>query len=153
MLHDFLNKADDSENRGKMPVRVINRRNILLSALATLGAQPLAHAEGAYPSRPVHLVVGFPPGAAADITGRMLANGLGPILGQQVVVDNKPGAGSSIAAEFAAHAANDGYTLFLGSSANVTNQAINPGLGFDIVKDFVPIAPVTTAAVVLVVNP
>jgi tripartite-type tricarboxylate transporter receptor subunit TctC len=83
----------------------------------------------------------------------MLASGLGHILGQQVVVDNKPGAGSSIAAEFAAHAANDGYTLFLGSSANVTNQAINPALGFDIVKDFEPIAPVSAAAVVLVVNP
>ncbi|MFZ0422936.1 MAG: tripartite tricarboxylate transporter substrate-binding protein [Xanthobacteraceae bacterium] len=134
-------------------MRVIDRRNIILSTLAVLSAQGLAHADGAYPSRPVHLVVGFPPGAAADITGRMLASGLGHILGQQVVVDNKPGAGSSIAAEFAAHAANDGYTLFLGSSANVTNQAINPALGFDIVKDFEPIAPVSAAAVVLVVNP
>jgi tripartite-type tricarboxylate transporter receptor subunit TctC len=153
MVHDFLNKADDSENPGEMQVRVIDRRNIILSTLAVLSAQGLAHADGAYPSRPVHLVVGFPPGAAADITGRMLASGLGHILGQQVVVDNKPGAGSSIAAEFAAHAANDGYTLFLGSSANVTNQAINPALGFDIVKDFEPIAPVSAAAVVLVVNP
>jgi tripartite-type tricarboxylate transporter receptor subunit TctC len=153
MLHDFLNKADDSENRGDMPVGVIDRRTIILSTLAVVCAQPLARAEAAYPSRPVHLVVGFPPGAAADITGRVLASGLGQILGQQVVVDNKPGAGSSIAAEFAAHAANDGYTLFLGSSANVTNQAINPALGFDMERDFVPIAPVSAAAVVLVVNP
>ena len=136
-----------------MPVPVINRRNILLAALATLGAQTLAHAEGTYPSRPIHLVVGFPPGAAADITGRVLASGLGQILGQQIVVDNKPGAGSSIAAEFAAHAANDGYTLYLGSSANITNQAINPALGFDMERDFVSIAPVSAAAVVLVVNP
>jgi tripartite-type tricarboxylate transporter receptor subunit TctC len=75
------------------------------------------------------------------------------MLGQQFVVENKPGAGSSIAAEYAAHASNDGYTLFLGSSANITNQAINPNLTFDMIKDFSPIALVATGAVVLVVNP
>jgi tripartite-type tricarboxylate transporter receptor subunit TctC len=106
-----------------------------------------------YPSRPIHLVIGFTPGSVSDITGRVLGAGLGGILGQQVVIDNKPGAASSIAAEFSAHAAPDGYTLFLGSSANVTNQVINPTLPFDMVKDFVPIAEATTAAVVLVVNP
>jgi tripartite-type tricarboxylate transporter receptor subunit TctC len=106
-----------------------------------------------YPSRPPHLVVGFTPGAAADVTGRILAGGLGGLIGQQVVVDNKPGAGSSIAAEFSAHAAPDGYTLYLGSSANITNQVINPTLPFDMLKDFAPMALVTTAAVVLVVNP
>jgi tripartite-type tricarboxylate transporter receptor subunit TctC len=103
--------------------------------------------------RPIHLIVGFTPGAAADVTGRTLANGLSQVLGQQVVVENKPGAGSSIAADYAAHAGNDGYTLFLGSSANITNQVINPDLSFDMVKDFAPVAPVSAAAVVLVVNP
>jgi tripartite-type tricarboxylate transporter receptor subunit TctC len=136
---------------------IVDRRTILLPALAAaLGAvfgQPAARAEDAYPTRPIHLVVGFPPGAAADVTGRVLANSLSQILGQQVVVDNKPGAASSIAAEFASHAANDGYTLFLAGSANITNQAINPALAFDMVRDFVPIAPVSAAAVVLVVNP
>ena len=135
----------------------IDRRTILVPLLATafaaVCAQPQARAESAYPSRPIHLVVGFPPGAAADVTGRVLADGLSQILGQQVVVDNKPGAGSSIAAEFVAHAVNDGYTLFLAGSANITNQAINPALAFDMVKDFAPIAPVSAAAVVLVVNP
>jgi len=98
-------------------------------------------------------VVGFPPGASMDITARMLGNGMSQILGQQFVIDNKPGAASSIAAEYAAHAANDGYTLFVGSSANITNQAINPGLPFDMLRDFAPIAPVANVNVVLVVNP
>ncbi len=134
----------------------IDRRVICLPLLAILFAffgPPQARADDIYPARPIHLIVGFTPGAAADVTGRTLANGLSQVLGQQIVVENKPGAGSSIAADYAAHAANDGYTLFLGSSANITNQVINPDLTFDMVKDFVPVAPVSAAAVVLVVNP
>jgi tripartite-type tricarboxylate transporter receptor subunit TctC len=134
----------------------IDRRTICLPLLAMLLALcwlPQTRADDAYPARPIHLIVGFTPGAAADVTGRTLANGLSQVLGQQVVVENKPGAGSSIAADYAAHAGNDGYTLFLGSSANITNQVINPDLAFDMVKDFAPVAPVSTAAVVLVVNP
>jgi len=134
-----------------------NRRAIVLLGLppmlSAILPSPRAEAQGVYPSRPIHLVVGFTPGAAADITARLLGNGMGPILGQQFVIENKPGAGSSIGAEYAARAANDGYTLLLGSSANITNQAINPNLTFDMVKDFAPVALVATAAVVLVVNP
>jgi len=134
----------------------IVRRAICLLLLAmplALCGPPQAGAEDAYPARPIRLIVGFTPGAAADVTGRALANGMSQVLGQQVVVENKPGAGSSIAADYAAHAGNDGYTLFLGSSANITNQVINPDLSFDMVKDFAPVAPVSAAAVVLVVNP
>lgn len=126
---------------------------LFAALLVGLCAAPQAYPQGAYPSRPVHLIVGFPPGAAADVTGRVLADGMSRILGQQVVVESKPGAGSSIAADYVAHAANDGYTLFLGSSVNITNQVINPQLSFDMIGDFAPIAPITTAAVVLVVNP
>jgi tripartite-type tricarboxylate transporter receptor subunit TctC len=125
----------------------------MLAAMTVTIPAPQARAQDSYPARPVHVVIGFTPGAAADITARVLSQGLGKILGQQFVVENKPGAGSSIAAEYASHAINDGYTLFLGSSANITNQAINPNLTFDMVKDFSPIALVATAAVVLVVNP
>lgn len=106
-----------------------------------------------YPNRPVRIVVGFIPGSAADITARVLGNGLGKLLGQQFVVENKPGAGSNLAGEFAAHAPKDGYTLFLGSSANLTNQIITPNLGFDLTKDFAAIALATTAPVILVVHP
>jgi tripartite-type tricarboxylate transporter receptor subunit TctC len=120
----------------------------LFAQLALLSA----HAED-YPARPVRIIVGFIPGSSADITARVVGQRMGQILGQQFVVENKPGAGSSLAAEYAARAPKDGYTLFLGSSANITNAAINPALSFDMAKDFAPIALVTTAAVILVVHP
>src|SRR6516225_5741127 len=91
-----------------------------------------------YPSRPVHIMVGFIPGSAADITARVLGNGLARLLGQQFVVENKPGAGSSLAGEFSARAPRDGYTLFLGSSANIANQVIAANPSFDMTKDFAP---------------
>jgi tripartite-type tricarboxylate transporter receptor subunit TctC len=126
---------------------------LIASVLAFGAAASSAHAQADYPNRPVRLVVGFTPGSSADITARILGNRLGQILGQQIVVESKPGAGSNLAAEFVARAPKDGYTLFLGASANVTNAAINPKLPFDIAKDFVPIALVSTAAVILVVHP
>ena len=121
---------------------------LAIAAIAT----PAAQAQGKYPDRPIHLIVGFIPGSAADITARVLGNKMSQILGQQLVVENKPGAGSSLAADYAAHAAKDGYTLFIGSSANVTNTAINPKMT-DIAKDLAPVALINTAAVVLVVHP
>jgi tripartite-type tricarboxylate transporter receptor subunit TctC len=125
----------------------------LLAAVLSGFAVPAAKAQGDYPNRPIRLVVGFTPGSSADITARILGNKMGQVLGRQVVVEAKPGAGSNIAAEFVARAPKDGYTLFLGASANITNAAINPKLPFDIVKDFTPIALVSTAAVILVVHP
>jgi tripartite-type tricarboxylate transporter receptor subunit TctC len=129
------------------------RRAIALTlALAAQVVLPAAHAED-YPTRPVRIIVGFIPGSSADITARVLGQRMGQILGQQFVVENKSGAGSSLAAEYVARSPKDGYTLFLGSSANITNAAINPNLAFDMVKDFAPIALVTTAAVILVTHP
>jgi tripartite-type tricarboxylate transporter receptor subunit TctC len=119
---------------------------LLLAAAAPAGAQD-------YPNRPVHILVGFNPGAAADLTARIVASGLGQVFGQQFVVENKPGAGSAIAAEAAARAPKDGYTLLLGSSANVTYQAITPSVTVDMIRDFAPIALISEAPVVLVVHP
>jgi tripartite-type tricarboxylate transporter receptor subunit TctC len=119
--------------------------------LAGLFSAP-AHAQD-YPNRPVHILVGFGPGSVADLTARILANRLGQVLGQQFVVENKTGAGSALAAEAAARAPKDGYTLFLGSSATLTNQTITANPTFDIAKDFTPIALVTEVKVVLVVHP
>ena len=121
------------------------------AALACLPRRTIA--QDAYPTRPVHVIVGFTPGTAADITARVVANGAGAALGQQIVIENKPGAGSSVAAEYVARAANDGYTLFLPSASIVTHQVMNPDRAFDLVRDFVPIALLASGAVVLVVNP
>jgi tripartite-type tricarboxylate transporter receptor subunit TctC len=98
-------------------------------------------------------VVGFTPGSVADITARVLGNRMGQILGQSILVENRTGAGSNLAAEFVARSPKDGYTLFLSGSANIANAAINPNLPFDIAKDFAPIGLVNAAAVILVVHP
>ncbi|HEX3939784.1 MAG TPA: tripartite tricarboxylate transporter substrate-binding protein [Xanthobacteraceae bacterium] len=135
---------------------ILPRRKLLHSA-AAVAALPLlsriAIADDAYPSRPVHLIVGFTPGAAADVVGRVFSQAAGPILGQQVVVENKPGAGSSIAAEYAAHSAKDGYTVFLGTLSIITNQIINPNAALDLTRDFEPVALIQDAPIILVVNP
>ena len=112
-----------------------------------------AIAQESYPSRPIRLIVGFTPGTAADITARAFSNGATNLLGQQIVVEDKAGAGSSVAAEYVARAPKDGYTLFLSSLSIVTNQAMSPNSGFDLVRDFVPISLLASGAVVLVVSP
>ena len=113
----------------------------------------VAAAQDAYPSRPVHVVIGFTPGAAADVVARVLSQAATPILGQQIVVENKPGAGSSIAAQYVAHSAKDGYTVFLATLSIITNQIINPNGSLDLTRDFEPVALLESAAIVLVVNP
>jgi tripartite-type tricarboxylate transporter receptor subunit TctC len=106
-----------------------------------------------YPSRPVTIVVGFPPGGASDILARIVANKLASLLGQPFVVDNRPGAGGNVAGEVVAHAQPDGYTLLLGNNAILaTNASLYKEVGFDAEKDFVPISLIGTQANVLVVN-
>ncbi len=127
---------------------------VLIASIMALGAAaPAAHAQADFPNRPVRLIVGFTPGSVADITARVLGNRMGQILGQQVVVESRPGAGSNLAAEFVARSPKDGYTLFLPGSANAANAGINPNLPFDLVKDFAPIGLVSSVAVLLVVHP
>src|SRR5262249_52195598 len=95
----------------------------------------------AYPSKPVHLVVGFAPGGAADFVSRAFQEPLGRALGQPVVVDNKPGAGSSIAAEFVAKSPADGHTLLIASPSSIlVNPLITPKAGFQPMKDLVPVS-------------
>jgi tripartite-type tricarboxylate transporter receptor subunit TctC len=127
----------------------------LLTAAAAALAFTGAHAQGpAWPRQPVTLVVPFPAGGPTDGMARVLAQKLGDRLGQQVVVDNKGGAGGSIAAEFVAKAPADGYTLFFGTTGTM---AINPSLyarlRYDPVKDFAPVSLMATTMNVLVVNP
>jgi tripartite-type tricarboxylate transporter receptor subunit TctC len=113
---------------------------------------PTANADN-YPSRPIRLIIGFPPGSAADITARLVGDVMSRTLGQQVVVEARPGAGSNIAAEFVARSPADGYTLFIGTLSNVTNAVSSANLHFDFAKDFAPVVPLTGLPLILAVHP
>jgi len=106
-----------------------------------------------YPARPIRVVVGFSAGSGADISARVVGQRMGQILGQQIVVENKTGAGSSLAAEQVARAPKDGYTLLMATIANVINAVVNPNLSFDFRKDFAPVVRLTTTPNILVVHP
>lgn len=123
------------------------------NATAFVSLKRTASAQDTYPSRPIRLVVGFSPGSASDINARLFAKGASNILGQNVVVENKPGAAGSLAGQYVAHAANDGYTLFLFALSTLTNEIINPTRSLDVSRDFAPIALLSNGATVLVANP
>jgi len=106
-----------------------------------------------YPSRPVSIVVGFSAGTAADLAARVIGQHMVAKLGQQIIVENKTGAGSSLAAEFVARAPKDGYTLLIASPANPINAAVYSKLNFDFGKSLVPIVRLTTTPSILVVHP
>ena len=131
-------------------------RRIVILALSLVLSAAVAVAQGRagdFPSQPLRLIIGFPPGSAADITARLVGAVMSDRLGQQVVVESRPGAGSSIAAEFVARAPADGYTLYIGTSSNVTNTAINPNLRFNFGKDLAPVTPLTILPLILAVHP
>src|SRR5918992_1306877 len=107
-----------------------------------------------YPSKPLRLVVGFAPGGAADFVARTLQDPLSRALGQPIVVDNRPGAGSSIAAEHVAKSAPDGYTVLIASPSSIlVNPIITPKSGFNPLKDLVAISKVSSSPLILAVNP
>jgi tripartite-type tricarboxylate transporter receptor subunit TctC len=124
---------------------------IALVLLGFFGGSP-GRAED-YPAHPIRLIVGFPPGSAADITARLVGEQMTQSLGQQVVIETRPGAGSAIAGEYVARAPADGYTLYIGTSSNVSDAVTNPNLRFDFAKDFAPITLLTGLPLVLAVNP
>jgi tripartite-type tricarboxylate transporter receptor subunit TctC len=107
-----------------------------------------------YPARSIRLVVGFAPGGAADLVARTLQEPLQRNLGQPIVVDNRPGAGSSIAAEHVAKSAADGYTLLIASPSSIlVNPLLSPNNPFDPLKELAPVSKVTTSPLVVAVNP
>lgn len=125
-----------------------------LASLATLGTGSGAFAQGArYPSRPIRLVVPFTPGGVTDTGARVVAARLGARLGQQVVVDNRPGASGIIGTRMVAAAAPDGYTLLLGFDGTLVIKPHVSKVPFDTVKDFVPISKIGDAALVIVTHP
>ena len=107
-----------------------------------------------YPAKPIRLVVGFAPGGAADTASRAIGEPLGRLLGQTIVIDNRPGNGSSLAAEIVAKAPADGYTMLIASpSSQSVNPVINKDLGYVPERDFAPITKVTSSALVVAVHP
>ena len=138
----------------RAPAQVSLRRvagPIVVLGLA-LGAADPSHAQ-AYPNKPIHFIVPHSVSGSPDILARLLAMRLGEALGQQVVVDNQPGAGGVMGAEKAARAAPDGYTLLTGSSAIVINPSLYPNEGYDVQRDFQGITALASAPLVLVVHP
>ena len=120
---------------------------------AALAAARREAAAQAYPTRPVRLIVGFPPGTATDTDGRLIAQWLSERLGQQVIVDNRTGAGTNIAAESVVRSAPDGHTLLMITVTNAVNATLYRNLNFDLVRDLAPVAGTMRTANVLVVNP
>ena len=122
-------------------------------ALALLLAAATSVAAQTYPTRPIRLVVGFTPGGGVDINARLLAPKLSEYLGQQIIVDNKPGAGTNIANEFVARSAPDGYTLLINTAALAINMSLYKKVNFDALKDFAPITIFSESPNILVVHP
>ena len=116
-------------------------KSLLLKCVTLLlvAASGAASAQGAFPNRPIRLVVGFTPGGGVDINARMLAAKMSELLGQSVVVENRPGAGTNIANELVAKAPADGYTLLINTAAVAINMSLYQKPGFDALKDFAPI--------------
>lgn len=124
-----------------------------LCAMALAASLPPAWAQDGYPSRPIRMIVPWPAGGSVDVATRIVAEKLTLSLGQQVVVDNRPGAGGNIGAAAGAKAAPDGYTLLVATTPMLINQSLYGGLPFDTLKSFAPVSLLVTLNYVLVVNP
>ncbi|WP_454696147.1 Bug family tripartite tricarboxylate transporter substrate binding protein [Achromobacter aegrifaciens] len=135
-----------------MHKRTIPARVLALACLAGLSWAGGAPAQG-YPVRPVNLIVPFPAGGTTDVLARALGQELAKTLGQPVVVENKPGAGSTLGADYVAKAAPDGYTLLMGAVHHTIATSVYKSLHYDFQKDFAPVTTVALVPNVLVVNP
>jgi len=127
---------------------------VLPLALAALALPAPPTQAGEYPEKPVRLIVPFPPGGGADNLARLIMPRVAKALGQNIVIENKPGAGGNVGAEYVARAAPDGYTLLYGTNGtHAINASLYRELRFDPVKDFVPVSRMTEIAAMLIVNP
>src|SRR5690606_37866710 len=130
--------------------RIVRAAGCALALMSGSLAVPVLAASN-YPTKPITLVVGFPPGGGADHVGRVYANNLAKVLGQPVVVENRPGAGSTIGASFVARAAADGYTLYLGNASVMGSDSALYKVDYT-ADNFIPVAQLTTGPMVLIVN-
>jgi tripartite-type tricarboxylate transporter receptor subunit TctC len=127
------------------------KRTLMVSCALLAGASPLA--AQTYPAKQIRLIMPYPAGGSTDVVGRLVASQLSVSLGQQVVVDNRAGASGQIGTELAAKSPPDGYTLLMATSTNVINQAMNPKLPYEFLRDFQPVALVAKAAQLMAVHP
>jgi len=134
---------------------MIRLARIAIAAFAAAGVfVQIAHAQGGYPNKPIRLIVAFPPAGSTDIIARLVGHKLGERLGQQVIIDNRGGAGGTIGTEIAARATPDGYTLTMGTtSTHVIAVGAYSNLKYDPIKDFTPLTLVATTPYLLVVHP
>lgn len=131
-----------------------NRCLIPMWALAvSIAGSIAAFAQSNFPSRPIHLIVGFSAGGPTDVLARIIGSKMGEILGQQVVVENRTGASGNIATLSVVRAPNDGYTILMGANSNAVNETLFKNLAFKFADDLVPVAPLAEAPTVLVVHP
>jgi tripartite-type tricarboxylate transporter receptor subunit TctC len=133
----------------------LSRRRLLQLAGSAAAVPVLSRAAFAldYPTRPVHILTGYPAGAGPDVAGRLAAQWLSQRLGQQFIVDNRPGAASNIGTEIAAKSAPDGHTLYVAVSTNAINATLYQNLNYNFARDFVPAAFIGATPFVLAVNP
>jgi tripartite-type tricarboxylate transporter receptor subunit TctC len=135
-------------------MKLLRRQFLQLAAGAAAipAVSRIARAQ-AYPSRPVRIIVGFPPGGATDIVARLMGQWLSERLGQQFVIENRPGAASNIGTEAVVRASPDGYTLLMASVNNATNATLYDKLNFNFIRDIAPVVGIVRVPLVMVVNP
>jgi tripartite-type tricarboxylate transporter receptor subunit TctC len=131
------------------------RRNVLYLAAGAAALPAVSQVARAqtYPTRPVRIVVGFPPASSPDIVARLVGQALSERLGQQVVIENRPGGAGNIGTEVVVRASSDGYTLLLTGGGNAINATLYEKLNFDFIRDIAPVASIARAPLVVVVDP
>jgi tripartite-type tricarboxylate transporter receptor subunit TctC len=146
--------AEKSTGNNLLRERAIGRRQFLnlAAGVAALPAMSCIAGAQSYPTRPVRIIVGFPAGGPGDIVARLIGQWLSERLEQPFVIDNRPGAASNIAAQAAVHAPPDGYTLFEVTSVNAINATLYDDLGFNLIRDIVPVASIIRTPNVMDVN-
>ena len=150
----FENRSAPCQQLSTSAPKISRRQllNLIMGAAALPAFAHIARAE-TYPSRRVRIIVGFPPGGAADITARLIGQWLSERLGQPFIIENRPGAGTNIGTEVVANSPADGYTLLLVSMANTVNATLYQLLNFDFIRDIVPVAALVRGPLVMELNP